>query len=76
MSQNNNLNDEFEKRAHIFTYAALRNRRVVEDVRDYVVRFAPIMDMLLRGELSFSDNIDWHAAREQVQFLTSRTIEK
>lgn len=56
-------------------YGTLKEKGLVTDIQDYIVRFAPIMRMILNGELEFRGNIDWMEIREQVKILTGRATE-
>lgn len=58
-----------ERKAHIAAYGTLKEKGVVSDIQDYIVRFAPIMQMILSGEIEFRGDIDWMEIREQVKIL-------
>jgi len=64
-----------EQHAHIAAYGTLKERGLVGDIQDYVVRFAPVIDMILRGEIEFRGNIDWMQIRQEVKNLTGRATE-
>lgn len=63
---------EVERRLHIAAYAIMRNRGTIADIQNYVVRSAPVIEMVLDGAISYQHEIDWPAIREQVQYLTGR----
>lgn len=64
-----------EKRVHVMAYGTLKEKGLVTDIQDYIVRFAPIMRMILNGEVEYRGNIDWMEIREQVKLLTGRASE-
>lgn len=66
---------EFEKRLHIAAYAVMKKRGTIEDIQNYIVRSAPVIEMVLDGAITYQHDMDWQDIREQVQFLTGRATE-
>ena len=69
------LQSEVEKRLHIAAYAIMKRRGTIADIQNYVVRSAPVIEMVLSGAITYQHDMDWREIREQVRFLTGRATE-